>query len=94
LGVKAIRPGGRIVEVGLGAPSGSLDYFAVIGKEATLTGSYAWSEVDFARSLDLLSRGKLDPTDWITTMKLDDGQRAFERLTTTGSDLFKVVLVP
>jgi L-iditol 2-dehydrogenase len=94
LGVKAVRPGGRIVEVGLGAPSGSLDYFAVLGKEATITGSYAWSETDFARSLDLLSRGELDPTDWITTMKLDEGQRAFEELTTTGSDFFKIVLVP
>jgi 2-desacetyl-2-hydroxyethyl bacteriochlorophyllide A dehydrogenase len=94
LGVKAVRPGGRIVEVGLGAPSGSLDYVAVLGKEATITGSYAWSETDFARSLDLLSRGALDPSGWITTMALDEGQRAFERLTTPGSDLFKVILTP
>jgi threonine dehydrogenase-like Zn-dependent dehydrogenase len=82
------------VEVGLGAPSGSLDYFSVLGKEATITGSYAWSEADFARSFDLLSQGALDPSGWITTMPLDEGQGAFEQLTTPGSDLFKVVLTP
>jgi 2-desacetyl-2-hydroxyethyl bacteriochlorophyllide A dehydrogenase len=94
LGVEAVRPSGRIVEVGLGAPSGSLDYFSVLGKEATITGSYAWSEADFARSFDLLSQGALDPSGWITTMPLDEGQGAFEQLTTPGSDLFKVVLTP
>ena len=94
LGVKAVRHGGRIEEVGLGAPSGTVDYFAVLGKEATITGSYAWSESDFARSLELLSSGALDPSGWITSMPLDEGQRAFQQLTTRGTDLFKVVLRP
>jgi 2-desacetyl-2-hydroxyethyl bacteriochlorophyllide A dehydrogenase len=91
LGLKTARVGGRIAQVGLGSPSGSLDYFAVLGKEVTITGSYAWTEADFARSLELLADGKLDPTGWITTMSLNDGQSAFEQLV-DGAGLFKVVL--
>jgi 2-desacetyl-2-hydroxyethyl bacteriochlorophyllide A dehydrogenase len=93
LGLKTAKVGGRIAQVGLGAPSGSLDYFALLGKEVTITGSYAWTEADFERSLELLTDGELDPTGWITTMSLNDGQRAFEQLV-DGADLFKVVLEP
>jgi L-iditol 2-dehydrogenase len=93
LGLRALRTGGRIYEVGLGAASGIVDYFAVLGKEATITGSYAWTDDDFAESLGLLADGSLNPAGWITTMPLADGQRAFEELVDT-TDRFKVVLVP
>ncbi len=93
MGLRAVRTAGRICEVGLGAGSGTLDFFAVLGKEVTITGSYAWGDDDFARAIALLSQGAFDFTDWITTMPLSDGQRAFEELT-GGADRFKVVLVP
>ena len=93
MGLRAVRTAGRICEVGLGAGSGTLDFFAVLGKEATITGSYAWGDDDFARAIELLSQGAFDFTDWVTTMPLSDGQRAFEELT-GGADRFKVVLVP
>jgi 2-desacetyl-2-hydroxyethyl bacteriochlorophyllide A dehydrogenase len=93
MGLKAVRARGRIYEVGLGAGSGTVDFFAVLGKEATITGSYAWGDDDFARALELLAQGALDPTGWITTMPLADGQRAFQELV-DGAGRFKVVLVP
>ena len=93
LGLRAVRTAGRICEVGLGAGSGTLDFFAVLGKEVTITGSYAWGDDDFARALGLLSQGAFDVTDWITTMPLADGQRAFQDLA-DGVGGFKVVLVP
>jgi len=93
LGLRAVRTGGTIYQVGLGAASGVVDYFAVLGKEVTITGSYAWGEQDFGRAIELLADGALDPAGWITTMPLADGQRAFEDLT-GGGDSFKVVLVP
>ena len=93
LGVEAARPGGRIVEVGLGAPRGELDYFSVLGKELTITGSYAWGETDFARSLRLVAEERIDLSGWTSAMPLADGERAFERL--VGEDPpFKVVLTP
>jgi (R,R)-butanediol dehydrogenase/meso-butanediol dehydrogenase/diacetyl reductase len=93
MGLRAVRTGGRIDEVGLGSPSGTVDFFAVLGKEATIVGSYAWGDADFDRAIALLDEGTLDPTGWTTTMPLADGQRAFQELV-DGAGHFKVVLVP
>jgi 2-desacetyl-2-hydroxyethyl bacteriochlorophyllide A dehydrogenase len=91
LGIQSIRPGGRIFEIGLGAPHGTVDFFAVLGKEATITGSYAWSEKDFARALELLADGALDADGWLTRVPLEDGAVAFEDLADRGRP-FKVLL--
>jgi len=93
MGLRAVRSGGRIDEVGLGSGSGTVDFFAVLGKEATITGSYAWGDADFTRAIDLVSQGVLDVNGWLTTMALADGHRAFEELV-GGAGHFKVVLVP
>jgi len=91
LGVEAIRPGGRIFEIGLGAPRGTVDFFAVLGKEATITGSYAWSDADFATAIDTLAGGALAADGWLTRVPLADGQAAFEDLADRGRP-FKVLL--
>jgi 2-desacetyl-2-hydroxyethyl bacteriochlorophyllide A dehydrogenase len=91
LAPRAVRPGGRIEAVGLGAGAGALDYFAVIGKEATITGSFAWTDGDFARALELVEAGEVETAGWFTSASLADGQRAFEELVDT-TDRFKVVL--
>jgi 2-desacetyl-2-hydroxyethyl bacteriochlorophyllide A dehydrogenase len=93
MGLRAVRHGGRIDEVGLGSPSGTVDFFGVLGKEATIVGSYAWDETDFARAIELLEDGALDPSGWLTSMPLADGQRAFQELV-DGAGHFKVVLTP
>jgi L-iditol 2-dehydrogenase len=91
LGVEAIKPGGRIFEIGLGAPRGTVDFFAVLGKEATITGSYAWSDDDFAKAVGTLAEGALDADGWLTRVPLADGQAAFEDLADRGRP-FKVLL--
>jgi 2-desacetyl-2-hydroxyethyl bacteriochlorophyllide A dehydrogenase len=93
MALRAVRSGGRIDEVGLGSGSGTVDFFAVLGKEATITGSYAWGDADFARAIELVTQGALDVDRWLTTMQLADGQRAFQELV-GGAGHFKVVLVP
>jgi 2-desacetyl-2-hydroxyethyl bacteriochlorophyllide A dehydrogenase len=93
MGLRAVRTGGRIEEVGLGAGSGTVDFFAVLGKEATIAGSYGWGDDDFARAVEMIAQGELDPAGWFTTMPLADGQRAFQELL-DGAGRFKVVLVP
>ena len=92
MGLRAVRSGGRIDEVGLGSGPGTVDFFAVLGKEATITGSYAWGDADFTRAIELVSQGVLDVDGWLTTMALADGHRAFEELV-GGAGHFKVVLV-
>jgi 2-desacetyl-2-hydroxyethyl bacteriochlorophyllide A dehydrogenase len=91
MGLRAVRTGGRIDEVGLGAGSGTVDFFAVLGKEVTIAGSYAWGDDDFARAVGLMEQGALDPAGWITTMPVEDGQRAFQEIV-DGAGHFKVVL--
>ena len=90
-GLRSVRAGGRVEVVGLGAPSGDVDLFAIIGKEIGLTGSFAWTDTEFDRAIELVSSGAIDPTGWISTMPLADGQRAFEELV-DGTDRFKIVL--
>jgi 2-desacetyl-2-hydroxyethyl bacteriochlorophyllide A dehydrogenase len=92
-GLRSVRPGGRIETVGLGAPGGAVDYYAVIGKEATITGSFAWVDEDFARALSLIQDGALDTAGWFTRASFGEGQRVFEELV-DGTDRFKVVLAP
>ena len=43
--------------VGLGAAARTLDYVDVIGKEATITGSFAWTAEAFARALGSVQGG-------------------------------------
>jgi L-iditol 2-dehydrogenase len=93
LALRGVRPGGRIEAVGLGSASGSIDHFTVIGKEATITGSFAWTDEDFATALALIEAAAVDTTGWFTSMSLAEGQRAFEELVDT-TERFKVVLVP
>ena len=93
LGLRAVRPGGRFEAVGLGAPSGRVDLFAIAGKEVRITGSFAWTEEDFDRAIDLTASRAIDTGGWFTTMPLAEGQLAFEELV-GGTDRFKVVLVP
>jgi 2-desacetyl-2-hydroxyethyl bacteriochlorophyllide A dehydrogenase len=93
MALRAVRPGGRVEAVGLGAPEGAIDLFAVAGKEIQITGSFAWTDPDFARAVDLIEAGAIDTDGWMSTMSLADGQRAFEELV-DGTDRFKIVLVP
>jgi len=93
LGLAAVRYGGRIEAVGLGASEGPLSYHALVTKGVTVAGAYACVPADFERSLALLATGEVDAASWITTMPLAEGQRGFETL--VDDDRYtKVVLTP
>ena len=93
LGLRAVRPGGRFEAVGLGSSGARIDFFAVAGKEIQVTGSFAWTDGDFDRAIELIASGSIETTGWFTTIPLAEGQRAFEELVDT-TERFKVVLVP
>jgi 2-desacetyl-2-hydroxyethyl bacteriochlorophyllide A dehydrogenase len=93
LAIEAVRRGGRIDVVGLGAAAPTIDAFGVIGKEASITGSYAWVDDDFAAALELVEQGTVDTTGWFTWSTFADGQEAFEQLVDT-TERFKIVLSP
>jgi L-iditol 2-dehydrogenase len=93
LALRAVRPGGRVEAVGLGAQKGFVDFFAVAGKEIQITGSFGWTDEDFSRAIGLIEAAAIDTDGWLTSMPLAEGQDAFEELV-DGAELFKAVLVP
>jgi threonine dehydrogenase-like Zn-dependent dehydrogenase len=93
LAVQAVRPGGHIDVIGLGAVEGPASYQAIVAKGLTIVGSYACVAPDFARAIELLSARDVDVDGWIETMPLADGQSAFEALVDEGR-FTKVVLTP
>ena len=93
LALSAVRWGGRIDVIGLGAVQGPISYHAVVSKGVTVVGSYACVRSDFDRALELLADGSADVSSWITRMPLADGQAAFEGLV-EHPRFTKVVLVP
>jgi 2-desacetyl-2-hydroxyethyl bacteriochlorophyllide A dehydrogenase len=93
LALSAVRWGGHVDVIGLGAVTGPVSYHALVSKGITITGSYACVRGDFDRALELLADGAADVRSWITSMPLADGQAAFEALVDDGR-LTKVVLVP
>jgi 2-desacetyl-2-hydroxyethyl bacteriochlorophyllide A dehydrogenase len=90
--LRLVRAGGRVEAVGLGAPSGELDFFSIIGKEISVTGSFAWTDREFDRAIELVSTDAIPTVGWFSAFPLADGQRAFEELV-DGTERFKVILM-
>jgi threonine dehydrogenase-like Zn-dependent dehydrogenase len=86
------RPGGTVVLLGMGAEKSEIDFVTSIRKEHRVVMSFAYTPVDFERSLSLLIGGEIDLTPWTVEMALEDGQQAFDRITTNPGDTLKVVL--
>ena len=74
------RPGGQVVLLGMAAQRSEVNFVASIRKEHRVVMSFAYTPVDFRRSLNLLIAGEIDLTRWTSRMPLERGQEAFERM--------------
>lgn len=82
------RPGGQVVLLSMGQQRSEIDFVASIRKEHRVVMSFAYTPLDFRKSLDLLVAKEVDLTPWTVTMPLDRGQEALERMSHhPGSDL-------
>lgn len=86
------RPGGLIVLLGMGKQKSEIDFVTSIRKEHRVAMSFAYTPVDFERSLSLLTSGQVDLTPWTVELPLEEGQKAFEIMTTTPGDTLKMLL--
>lgn len=86
------RPGGLVVLLGMAAQRSEIDFVTSIRKELRVAMSFAYTPVDFERSLHLLKAGQIDLTPWTAELPLEEGQRAFDRMTTTPGDTLKMLL--
>jgi threonine dehydrogenase-like Zn-dependent dehydrogenase len=86
------RPGGTVVLLGMGAEKSEIDFVTSIRKEHRVVMSFAYTPADFERSLSLLIGGEIDLTPWTVEMTLEEGQQAFDRITTNPGDTLKILL--
>jgi len=54
--------------------------------------SFAYTPADFARALELLIDGEIDISPWTVEMPLEQGQHAFNRMTTAPGETLKMML--
>lgn len=86
------RPGGTVVLLGMSAEKSEIDFVTSIRKEHRVVMSFAYTPVDFERSLSLLIGGEIDLTPWTVEMALEEGQQAFDRITTNPGGTLKILL--
>jgi 2-desacetyl-2-hydroxyethyl bacteriochlorophyllide A dehydrogenase len=94
LAVRAARPGGSVVLVGLHDTASSLDVNVAIRNELRLLPSYSYTAEDFRRAVRLLARGVPTPGPWIEVRPLAAGPAAFEELIERPGRVAKVMLRP
>jgi threonine dehydrogenase-like Zn-dependent dehydrogenase len=91
--IRAVVPGGRVVLIGLHDEESVLPANYIIRQEITVTGSFAYTDNDFAEALDLLIRGVVQPNiDWLEERPLGDGPAAFAELVDGKAKAAKIVL--
>jgi L-idonate 5-dehydrogenase len=76
--LQAVRPGGTIVQVGIGGSEAKVPLNTLVAKEINLRGTFRFHE-EFAWAVDLLSARALDVMPLLTEiLPLDQAARAFE----------------
>jgi threonine dehydrogenase-like Zn-dependent dehydrogenase len=86
------RPGGVVMLLGMSSERSEVDFVTSIRKEHRVAMSFAYTPVDFERSLTLLKSGDIDLSPWTVETSLADGQQAFERMSSAPGDTLKMVL--
>ncbi len=95
LAVQLVRPGGRVIYIGLHDEASPLAANYLVRQEITVQGSFAYTPVDFAQSLALLERGVVAPAPaWIEERPLSAGAAAFAGLVEGAIATPKIILHP
>jgi 2-desacetyl-2-hydroxyethyl bacteriochlorophyllide A dehydrogenase len=95
LGVRALRPLGRLLLVGLSLTPLDLAAPPIVIKELEIHGVIAYRRAQFQAAIDMLAAGAIPVGELITeTVPLAEAEAAFQALTARGSEKLKIVLVP
>jgi len=86
------RPGGQVVLLGMGTQRSEVNFVTSIRKEHRVVMSFAYTPVDFRRSLDLLIAGQINLTPWTVKMPLARGQEALDRMSHDPGVSLKMIL--
>ena len=75
-----VRPGGAVILVGLHEDETALPFHRVVRDQVALQGSFAYTDADFAKALDLLVRGVVALGPLSEILPLEAGVDAFATL--------------
>jgi 2-desacetyl-2-hydroxyethyl bacteriochlorophyllide A dehydrogenase len=78
--LELLRPGGRVVYVGLAADDTTLGFHAVVRGQLTLQGSYAYTMADYEQAHEWLVSDRASLGELPDVRPLEDGPDAFARL--------------
>lgn len=92
--IRAVRPGGAIVHIGLLDSTGEADWRKITLQEVTVIGTYTYTAVDLAASAAALHEGRLGTLGWVEERPLAEGARAFADLDHGRTAAAKIVLRP
>jgi (R,R)-butanediol dehydrogenase / meso-butanediol dehydrogenase / diacetyl reductase len=87
-----LRPGGRVVFVGLHDDETTLGYHGVVRGQLDLQGSYAYTADDYEQALEWLVAGRAGIGDLPPVLPLEEGPGIFAELVKGPSERIKVFL--
>ena len=90
----SIAPGGTIVHIGLTQPSGTFNFKKLTIQEITLVGTYCYTNMDFQKTLEILTEKKLGDLGWIEYRDLKKGSEAFNEIHNGTCVAPKIILIP
>src|SRR4051794_31525367 len=92
LGLELVRPGGRMVCIGLADDDTTLGFHGVVRGQIAIQGSYAYTMADFEQALAWLAAGRATLGELPPVLPLEEGPGAFARLVERPPDQVKVFL--
>ena len=92
--IKLAKPGALIIHIGLTQPSGEFDFRKATLQEVTFIGTYCYTNRDFSKTLDILSKNILGDLKWIEFRDLKKGAEAFKQIHDGTCSAPKIILIP
>ena len=92
--IKAVKPGGIIIHIGLTQPSGQFNFRKATLQEITFIGTYCYTNNDFKNTLQILTNKDLGSLNWIEFRDLKNGANAFKEIHNGSCTSPKIVLIP
>ena len=96
LAINSVKPGGKVVVIGNSiTPTVQFNMNKLVLNEVQLIGSVSCTRVEFEETIDLISKGVINPENYVTDiLPLDKLQTAFERLIDENDPALKMVVKP
>ncbi|MEO7912445.1 MAG: galactitol-1-phosphate 5-dehydrogenase [Roseiflexaceae bacterium] len=93
--VRAVRPGGTVVLVGLHEAESPFEANYIVRSEIRVAGSFAYTQADFDTAVDMLVAGNVTPAaSWLQERDLEECGDSFAELIDSPPAVSKIVLRP